>query len=570
LFSAKTAKFAVWRIETRQIEQLVSQNNDHTECSTWQLPEFGDKSRDMVSSTDHSRGALLSRLQLVLLLIFAGCLRFYHLGKESLWFDEAISFRRSGYAFSELIADSIHAFHNPSYFILLRAFRVVGDSEFALRLPSAIFGVGKVWLTYVVARRILGHKGGLVAAAFIALCRYQIHYDQEARMYAPLLFFTTLALSGLVYVVARRDSDAQLNRLNDSRGSWPSKGEREQPKSLRFAWGSFVVGTTGALYLHNTAVLFVAATWCAVGAVVLFTPKGTLSLMKGWVGVNGIILVLFAPWIRTLFEQSESMTERVRSKAFPSLSHVFDTIHEVYLGGLNSPLVTFSILALSLLGVWHLGKDKRVFVFLLTLTLSTPILFLLVSLKQPMYLTRLLLWSAVPFSIFVAAGLTSIPGRFGPAVFGFCLLVLLLFRLHADYYTTLQKPDWRKAITELSKAVSEDSVVLAVGDREWRLFYYYFNRKDRPYSEFLVHYDVPKMAGALPDLIKDKKTVWTVRTRDYREGRMVRERLATLGKRMWSRKYGPRLVLEKYDLSRAVGLSEKGTTDEPSLEEIDK
>jgi mannosyltransferase len=141
---------------------------------------------------------------LVTLLIFAACLRFYHLGKESLWFDEAISFRRSGYAFSELIADSIHAFHNPSYFILLRAFRVVGDSEFALRLPSALFGVGKVWLTYVFARQILGHKGGLIAAAFIAMSRYQIHYDHEARTYAPLLFFYDTCAKWLV--LRRRSS----------------------------------------------------------------------------------------------------------------------------------------------------------------------------------------------------------------------------------------------------------------------------------------------------------------------------------------------------------------------------
>jgi uncharacterized membrane protein len=545
-------------------------NHAHTECSSWKLPDFRDNSRAVLSSTNHSRATLPSRLQLVTLLIFAACLRFYHLGKESLWFDEAISFRRSGYAFSELIADSIHAFHNPSYFILLRAFRVVGDSEFALRLPSALFGVGKVWLTYVFARQILGHKGALIAAAFIAMSRYQIHYDQEARMYAPLLFFTTLALCGLFCVIKRRDSDAPLSLSNDSRRSQLSTGAPQQTDSLRFAWASFIVGTTGALYLHNTAVLFVAATWCAVGAVVLFNPKGRKKLMKAWGWANVIIFSLFSPWIGTLFEQSESMNERVRGKAFPSLSNVFDKIQDVYLGGLNSPLVTFSVLALGLYGAFQLCKDKRVFVFLVTLTVSTPILFLLVSLKQPMYLTRLLLWSAVPFSIFVAAGLMSIPFRFGPAVFGFCLALLLLFRLHADYYAPLQKPDWRRAIADLSKSVSDDSVVLAIGDREWRLFYYYFNRKDRPYSEFLVHYDVPKMVGALPDLINDKKTVWTVRTRDYREGRMVRERLATLGKRMWTRKYGPRLVLEKYDLSRATEGSEKITTDEPYLEETEK
>jgi hypothetical protein len=51
---------------------------------------------------------------------------------------------------------------------------------------------------------------------------------------------------------------------------------------------------------------------------------------------------------------------------------------------------------------------------------------------------------------------------------------------------------------------------------------------------------------------------------------MVRERLATLGKRMWSRKYGPRLVLEKYDLSCAFDRSEKITTDEPYIEEMEK
>jgi hypothetical protein len=246
-------------------------------------------------------------------------------------------------------------------------------------------------------------------------------------------FFTTLALSGLFYVVARRDTDAQLTPLDDSRFSRRPKEGREQTKSLRLAWASFIVGTTGALYLHNTAVLFVAATWCAVGAVVLFNPKGDLNLMKAWGWANVISFALFSPWTGTLFEQSESMNERVRGKDFPSLSNVFDKIQDVYLGGLNSPIVTYSVLALGLYGAFHLCKDKRVFVFLMTLTVSTPILFLLVSLKQPMYLTRLLLWSAVPFSIFVAAGLISIPWRFGPAVFAFCLVLLLLFRLHADF-----------------------------------------------------------------------------------------------------------------------------------------
>ena len=80
---------------------------------------------------------------------------------------------------------SIEGHIGPLYHILLHLFtRVFGVSEFALRTPSAIYGVVSVLLLYYLAKDLFDKKVARLAALLLALCPLHIWYSQESRMYS--------------------------------------------------------------------------------------------------------------------------------------------------------------------------------------------------------------------------------------------------------------------------------------------------------------------------------------------------------------------------------------------------
>src|SRR5688500_4218083 len=82
--------------------------------------------------------------------------RLYQLGEESLWIDEAISWGRASLGLEDLLADSVQRKHLPTYFVLLKAWMLVGDSEAMLRLPSVLFGTVSAVLAYFLGAALHG------------------------------------------------------------------------------------------------------------------------------------------------------------------------------------------------------------------------------------------------------------------------------------------------------------------------------------------------------------------------------------------------------------------------------
>jgi uncharacterized membrane protein len=469
------------------------------------------------------------------LLAFAALFRFYRLGHESLWFDEAISFSRSGHPLGELVRESVRAYHNPTYFVLLRGFRVFGDSEFALRLPSALFGVAKVGLTYALGRLTLGHRGGLVAAWFILLSPAQIHYDQEARMYAPLLFAIALALCGVFWLVTRWEALEAV-------------GRHEHRRAAAFAWACYVFGTSFALYLHNIGSLFVVTCWLVVGSGFLLRRKLSRPVLWGWLSANAVVMVALLPWLGTLFVQVDAMQDHGYGRDFPSLREAVGGLRDVYLMGRESAPLQFLVASCAIFGLWFL-RGSRLLVTAIALAALVPaFLVLLISLREPMFLPRLFLWAAIPFSLLVAAGIVHLSSTKVRALVVFALLGLGMHTLWQDYYGRLQKPDWRGAIQQLAREADAETVVLSIGNREWRLFHYYFERMDDPIPRFPVEFDVRKMRSELPTMLRGKKRAVTIRARDSVDVRAIRDELAARGTLEAKLKFGTRLWIERYRL----------------------
>ncbi len=126
-------------------------------------------------------------LLMLALLMLAAAVRFHRLDAQSLWYDEGITAAHTARSLPELIPLLQVNVHTPAYFVLLAGWTdVAGNSEFALRLPSALFSILSVALAYALGVRLYGSLAGVAAAALMALNSFSIGYAQEARMYAML------------------------------------------------------------------------------------------------------------------------------------------------------------------------------------------------------------------------------------------------------------------------------------------------------------------------------------------------------------------------------------------------
>ena len=94
--------------------------------------------------------------------------------------------------------------HGPLYAVLLHFWGgLAGDSEWAMRLPSALFGVATVPALAWMSGRWLGRETVVPAAWLAAGSPFLVWYSQEARNYALLLLCATLSV-GVMLGLRRR------------------------------------------------------------------------------------------------------------------------------------------------------------------------------------------------------------------------------------------------------------------------------------------------------------------------------------------------------------------------------
>ncbi len=131
----------------------------------------------------------------VALITAAGAwLRFHNIGSRSLWTDEGFTaaFARLDW-FDFARALWRREANMTLYYLLMRAWTHLGDSEALLRAVSAIASVATIPAIYALGRRLFGTTVGLIAAVLFAVNAYSIRYAQEARSYGLVVFLVTLA-----------------------------------------------------------------------------------------------------------------------------------------------------------------------------------------------------------------------------------------------------------------------------------------------------------------------------------------------------------------------------------------
>ena len=132
--------------------------------------------------------------------------RCHLLGEKDVWWDEGLAVwaaRLPLRAMAEWTAGDVHP---PLYFALLHFWRLaVGDSEFAVRYLSVLFGVTTVAATAALARRVAGGSWGAATAAacLLATSRFAVWWSQEARMYALAGLLVVMSLHATLRLASR-------------------------------------------------------------------------------------------------------------------------------------------------------------------------------------------------------------------------------------------------------------------------------------------------------------------------------------------------------------------------------
>jgi len=146
----------------------------------------------------------LTPLVLLLVLLLAAYLRFHRIDYQSLWNDEGNSLRLAQRSVPALVEAASHDIHPPGYYLALKGWiSIAGETEFALRILSAVAGVLTVACVYALGRTLFAPGAGLLAALIVAVNAFSVYYGQEARMYAPLALLTAASMLVFVRWIAR-------------------------------------------------------------------------------------------------------------------------------------------------------------------------------------------------------------------------------------------------------------------------------------------------------------------------------------------------------------------------------
>ena len=218
-----------------------------------------------------------------LLTAVAFALRFRGIG-EGLWRDEPVTLAethgRTLRGVLDVVANGVE-YNPPLPFVLSWLSAKAGDPTMWIRVPSLVLGTATVPLVFLLGIRCLTRAAALVAAGFIALSPFAIHYGIEARAYGALMCFSVL--SALMLLVALETGRARW---------WVAYGGAVAAVLYTHYTGIFVIGAQGAwaLLVHRDRWRALLLTY--LGVAVAYLPwlpnvHGDPSNLELWGSLSG-------------------------------------------------------------------------------------------------------------------------------------------------------------------------------------------------------------------------------------------------------------------------------------------
>jgi mannosyltransferase len=358
------------------------------------------------------------------LTLLAAVLRFYRLGHQGFWFDEANTALLVHFSPGKMLGLIPQTESTPPlyYCVAWVWARIFGYTEAPLRALSAVCGVLFVPVVYAAGAKLVSRRAGLIAAALATCSPLLIWYSQEARSYQMLALMAGVSLLAFAYARAR-----------------------PTPRSLA-AW---VIASGLALATHYYAVLAVVPE--AIWLLVVHRRRRSVQIAFAVVGLCGLGLIPLAisqhgtgkgNWIHN------SPFGRRLGQIVPQFAAGFDgPAHGVF----EPVAIAIVLLALVLLVTRSPLAERRGALLAGGLALAGFVLsLLLVAVGFDDLLTRnmLALWPAC--ALLVAGGLAAPRPRALGVLAAVVLCVIGLITAGAVAFDrNLERPDWRVVASAL-------------------------------------------------------------------------------------------------------------------------
>ncbi len=456
---------------------------------------------------------------LIVIIFVALALRLFQLGRQSLWYDEGVSFYMTRLGLAEMMRWTAYDIQPPLYYLILRLWVLLfGPSEFSLRFPSLIFGLLTVPLVYLVGRRLFDRATGLVAAALAAIAPLYLWYSQEARMYTLLTFLCLLSSYLLLLAI-----------------------DEVEPKKRRFLWLALALTDALALYTHYFAA-FVIVFQALYFLLAWGRSRERSRLLAGALALVGIVL-LYLPWLPFAFIRYGTdvsywggtlKLNEVLRKLVISFS-LGESVIEATAAKLAIGYVVIFLIAVALIAVQ--GSRVRVSGLFLLLYLLVPVVLIVAFVyRNPKFNPRYLMLASPPALLIVAAGLvilfrkgtgTKNAGRVTLLLAACCCSLCSLFILgtmaYADYNlyfdVRFTKPDFRGVARYLDEHQEPDEAIILASGHAYPVFTYYYqgdNWHPIPPQRTLSTVNTLNygLADDLNRILKGQKGVWAVLWQD--------------------------------------------------------
>jgi hypothetical protein len=355
----------------------------------------------------------------LLVLIVASGLRFWALGRESLWYDEVVPMRL---ALMDTTLDLLRVLptHDataaPAHPLLLQAWlRVAPRSEAFARGLSAGLGVLTVGLVGSLAGRLYDRRTALWASWLTAVSPLMVQYSREVRMYSLLTCLTVIAWRSLLGL-----------------------GRRSRWFGLDYAvWLALLV------YTHPLGILMVAA----LGSASLVERRRLGLGLARWASWHALALALAVPVLPNYLNHEPS----IESARWLAIRYVLG-LPIGFVGG--NFVVLAGCVALIAWGAVCRGRYRpgmasdggaSLSILLIWLIVPPALLYAYSLASHPIFgQARYTLFVGPAYLILLARGLAKLPGAAAFAVaagLAICSGVLLW----QTVYSPGLKADWRTA-----------------------------------------------------------------------------------------------------------------------------
>jgi len=377
----------------------------------------------------------MSKRHLGFTLAVSAVLRFTQIAVAPFWYDEGISTLFSRLPLLDMIKATAGDVHPPGYYLITWCIDKVGlpTNELTMRLPSVLMSLISIYLVWKLAQSFELTKGARIAAvAWVAFSPLQLHYAQEARMYA-LLQLEVLSL--LILLLDRR-------------------------------WLWFGVMATAMMYTHNYAVFYLPT----LGLIAMLRDWGRWKRTLYWLPAFIVPVMLWLPWMITLLGQMQTVAGGYWIQA-PTVGSVLFILYQLlfaysmpqFVQGL-AVMVTGGLITFSL---WKIIRAKPEGHQTLLIMAFLPLVMAIIAsfVWKPLLLFRGLIGSSAPLVLLILMGMGQIKVHYKQVYAAIMVAFVVIAGTVGHFrYNAVNKGRAKEWVSEVAGDYQPGDAVLALND----------------------------------------------------------------------------------------------------------